>query len=329
MTVAAPPRPPHPSDPAELQEIEALEALIEEARQRTRRRHRRYAAATAALALIGVSLFIVFGRSGPSENAAAGLPAPAAAANQDEAATVIAHAVRTHWAWVVAFDDGRVIWQFDGLALRGPSNGTSPLFERRLTPKGVDLLQSGTIQPSTLLEEAIPLKSCIEADERCLIQSNLPAGAWLYPIPRNPSALPAGTWADPEFSTYEPSKWAIGRPDFTRLSESEIDRFPAAAQAVLRGAERATYNNVFLLYPDDPDLVPTSHVESLELTTAELSALGAALIDAGIPQVSDGNRAGPPFVSPDWISLMPKDWPQIGLVVSPILPHGEPIAFAG
>ena len=114
MTVTAPPRPPEPNDPLELQEIEDIEALIEEARQRTRRRRRMYAAATAVLALIGVSLFIVFGRSGPSLSASSGFPsAPAAAPDQDEAATFTARDVSLHWAWGLVYADGRVIWQFE------------------------------------------------------------------------------------------------------------------------------------------------------------------------------------------------------------------------
>jgi len=308
MAVAAPPRPPHPSDPAELEEIEALEALIEEARQRTRRRRRKYAATAAVLAIVGVALSIIFTRPGQSEDASAGLPAPAAAPDQDEAATVIAHDVRMHWAWVVAYADGRVIWQFDEAGIKGGYARQDPLFERRLTPDGVDLVRSGAIQPSTLLDEASPA-SCAEGDAIC-------------PIPSTLSAVPAGTWADSEINTYEPSRWAIGA-----LSEAEIDRFPAAAQAVLRGAERAIYNNVFLLYLVDPDRYSPS--ESLELTTAEVSALRAALIDAGIPEVSATEAAvsdgRTPFVSPDWISL----GNQVNLYLAPILPHGEPVAFTG
>jgi hypothetical protein len=306
VTVTAPPRPPRPSDPVERDDPEAL---IEEARQRTRRRRRRYAATAVLLAIIGVSLIIVLARPGPSENAAAGLPAPAGATDQDDAATVIAHDVQMHWAWVLAYADGRVVWQFDGLAIyRGYTAGPSALFERRLTPDGVDLVRSGAIPPHTLLGQLSPAW-CAEGDERC-------------PIPHNPSALPAGTWADSEIRTYEPSRWAIGA-----LSESEIARFPAAAQALLRGAGRTTYNNVFLLYPEDPDR--HRPIESLELTTAEVSALRAALIDAGIPEVSAARAMGidgrTPFVSPDWISL----GNQLNLFFSPILPHGEPIAFLG
>ncbi len=288
------------------------EALIEEARQRTRRRRRTYATATAVLVLIGVSLFIVFGRSGPSLSASSGLPTPAGAANQDEAATVIAHDVRMHWAWVLAYADGRVIWQFDGLT--GVSG--SQLFERHLTPEGVDLVRSGAIPPSTLLDEA-SVSSCAPGKAVC------PSNLSVLPAPRNPSAVPAGTWADSEISTYEPSRWAIDA-----LSEAEIARFPAAAQALLRGAERATYKNVFLLYPDEPPPSWTRSVEVFELTTAEVRALYAALIETGIPEVNAAQAAiidgRTPFVPPDLISPEGQT-----LRPYPILPHGETIAFFG
>jgi hypothetical protein len=297
MSIAAPPRPPRPSDPVERDDPEAL---IEEARQRTRRRRRRHAAAAVLVAIIGVSLFIVFGRSGPSLSVASGTPAFAGAADKDDAATVIVHDFQMHWGWVLAYADGRVIWQFDR---HGPARRP---FERHLTPKGVDLVRSGAIPPHTLLFQATDL-TCPEGEEVC---------------PSAASAVPAGTWADSEIRVYEPSRWSIGA-----LSEYDIGRFPAAAQAVLRGAKRATYNNITLLYPD----IPTSPTESIELTTAELGVLRVALIDEGIPlmsldSVSDPNApVSGPFVSPTMIRL----GNGLQLFPSPILPHGEPVAFGG
>jgi Tol biopolymer transport system component len=65
MTVTAPPR---RSEPLEREEIEALvEALIEEARQRAQRRRRRNAAVVTLVALVGVALFAVLGRSAQSQ----------------------------------------------------------------------------------------------------------------------------------------------------------------------------------------------------------------------------------------------------------------------
>jgi hypothetical protein len=258
------------------------------------------------LAIIGISLSIIFARPGPPQDASAGLPAPAAAPDQDAKATLIAHYMQFHWAWVLAYADGRVVWQFEG---------HDPLFKRRLTPHGVELVRSGAIQLRTLIDEARPT-ACADIEEIC-------------PSPNDPSALPAGAWADSQISIYEPPRWAIGT-----FSQSEIDRFPAAAQALLRGAELATYHNVWLLYPDKPQ----ASGSSLELTTAELSALRSAVIDAGIPEVSADranhldrrtpqypNAISPPFVSPEWISV----GQGVYLRAAPILPHGEPIAWLG
>ena len=76
MTVTAPPRPPRPNDPMDRQEIEALvEALIEEARRRAQRRRRRNAAVVTLVALVGVALFAVLGRSAQSQSSSPALSA--------------------------------------------------------------------------------------------------------------------------------------------------------------------------------------------------------------------------------------------------------------
>jgi len=82
VTVTAPPRPPRPSDPLDREEVEALvEALIEEARQRTRRRRRRNGAVVILVALVGVAVFAVLGRSAQSQTAS-----PAVSARLNSAA---------------------------------------------------------------------------------------------------------------------------------------------------------------------------------------------------------------------------------------------------
>jgi Tol biopolymer transport system component len=85
VTVTAPPRPPRPSDPMDREEIEALvEALIEEARKRAQRRRRRNGAVVALVALVGVAVFALVGRSAQSQTASPALSVrsslPAAAA---------------------------------------------------------------------------------------------------------------------------------------------------------------------------------------------------------------------------------------------------------
>jgi TolB protein len=80
MTVTAPPRPPRSSDPFDREELEALvEALIEEARKRAQRRRRRNAAVVTLVALVGVALFAVLGRSAQSQSASPALTARPAA----------------------------------------------------------------------------------------------------------------------------------------------------------------------------------------------------------------------------------------------------------
>ena len=92
MTITAPPRPPRPSDPVTHGEFDALvEALIEEARQRGRRRRRRRGAIVTLVALVGVALFALVGRSAQSQTASPALSArsslPAGAANSKIAFT--------------------------------------------------------------------------------------------------------------------------------------------------------------------------------------------------------------------------------------------------
>jgi Tol biopolymer transport system component len=76
VTVTAPPRQRRPNDPVTHGEFDALvEALIEEARQRAQRRRRRNAAVVTLVALVGVALFAVVGRSAQSQTAAPALAA--------------------------------------------------------------------------------------------------------------------------------------------------------------------------------------------------------------------------------------------------------------
>ena len=68
MTVTAPPRPPRPSDPVTHGEFDALVEALIEARQRGQRR-RRHGAIVTLVALAGVALFALLGRSAQSQTA--------------------------------------------------------------------------------------------------------------------------------------------------------------------------------------------------------------------------------------------------------------------
>jgi TolB protein len=83
VPLTAPARPPRPSDPVTHGEFEALvEALIEEARERAQRRRRRNAAVVILVAIVGVALFAVLGRSAQSQTASPAVSARMSLAGQ-------------------------------------------------------------------------------------------------------------------------------------------------------------------------------------------------------------------------------------------------------
>jgi Tol biopolymer transport system component len=150
MTVTAPPRPPRPSDPVGREEIEALvEALIEEARKRAQRRRRRNGAIVTLVALVGVAVFAVLGRSAQSQTASPALSARSslAAATASSKIAFITAVPKTLLPKGVQFQsevnvmnaDGsgkqrlaRIAWNFQ--APVWSPDGQKLAFERRLDP---------------------------------------------------------------------------------------------------------------------------------------------------------------------------------------------------
>lgn len=296
MTVTAPPRPPQPSDPARHDDAEAL---IEEARQRQRRRRRRYAAAAALLMLIGASVSLILARPGPSQSIdAEPSPPPAAAVNRDEAATLIAHHLEVHEAYVLIYDDGRVIVALDGPGI--------PTFERHLTPAGVELVRSGAIGARSVLQDI--LRTDLDRPRNSRGELVLLVSVSATPI----SSLPAGTWADSEFRRYEPSRYAVCAHDVGLDFALRItNRHLPAAAALLRGKER-TYSDFDVLRNGEP--IP---YQCFELSTEETRALNA-LNDYGFPEPGDMSEQSFPVADG-----------RVGFRVHPILPHGEPVGFPG
>ena len=241
------------------------------------------------LAVIGVSLGIVFGRSGPSLSASSGFPsAPAGAPDQDEAATIVARFAEFHVGWVLVYADGRVISYPDLDAYQPPGVRPYTILERRLTTAGVDLVRSGHVEPGTFLQRRASLPAW--ADQR------LPRAYWADFVPR-------AHWADPVPRAYEPSRYAVcpGNADGVYA----MDRVPAAAQKLLRGNERAfTYAPVLL----EGEVPPA---ECFELSAAEARALRQAYIYAGRPMDGIGFPG------------------SVAMHLAPILPHGEPVAWSG
>ena len=328
MNVTAPPRPPRGSDPLERAE---LEALFEEARQRQRRR-RRVLGILASLAAIGAVLVLaVSGRTGLGRSAALEFSDMAGASDEGKRAELIVHLFEMHNGYVLAYSDGRVIWQFDL-----GNQGESPMFERRLTPLGVDLIRSGAVRPSALLRETTPLGDVASV-----------------------SSLPADAWAEPAIGKYVPSRYAVCPsltdpvhvPGMTRNRLSDpmriVDHIPAAARMLLRGKERI-YDNVGLLFEAEPS--PTA---CFEVSAPEARDLRNTFIAAGFAEasrdtgfgecresgmrddlglwicpgvVSSGDLPGIFFVPVEGVGV-PVEIVSIG--VGPVFPHGEWVASGG
>jgi hypothetical protein len=245
--IAAPPPSLRPQDPDP-------EALIEEARQRARRRRRLYGAVAAGLALLGVSLFVVFGRAEPSRSAS---PEPAAGPvpSSDGEATVVAQYAKFPFGWVFVYDDGRVL-----LHRYGPEAGA---LERRLTADGLDLVRSG----------ALPARDFIRAFSP---EPNHPNWFRFHPNWRanHPNwskvSLPAGLWADPEFRTYASSRYALIIKEDPEAPA--LQRLPASARAVLSG-KRRTYRTGDWYFPE----IPSWEWGFFLVSAEEASVLGGAL----------------------------------------------------
>ena len=128
-----------------------------------------------------------------------GIPAaPTTTATPD----VVAVWARTDKGWIVVYDDGRV--------LSHPEVG--PIFERRLSPRGLNLIRSGTVEPQDL---------------QLYLSMSVPAEAWSDPIPE----------------TFRPDRYAVCKLDADGTAEdggglgdvgSIWRRLPSQMQALLR-----------------------------------------------------------------------------------------------
>jgi hypothetical protein len=305
VTVTAPPRPPQPHDPGEWANPEAL---IAEARQRAWRRRRRYAAVVAVLALVAASVIVVFGRPEPPQSLSPEPPPTLLVPpDPDDAALIVAKFGKIHVGWVVVYADGRVIeygsnGQCSDCDERSEYAG-GDLFERRLTANGLNLVRSGTIPPRFLL-----------------------SGRQVYD-----PAIPADTWADPEFKPYLPSRYAAcfdpGNP------EEIVGRLPAAARPLLRGKELRTHSNIDPYFPD----LAWPPAECFEPSTEEAIVLYKTLRRAGFAfEWSGGEKLVPADEWPPPWAGAPRgpcggveEPAEISVCFMPILPHGEYVDFGG
>jgi hypothetical protein len=289
--LAAPPRSPdrverdEPVDRGRDEFAAVVEGLIEEARQRARRRRRRRgtagALAAALVALSGVAAFMLFDGGTSSSSASSGPVAWPGPPREDS--TLVAHYSKFHSGWVLVYADGRVITNPD----------TGEHLERRLSPTGVSLVRSGTVDLSEFLWDA----------ER---------------------SLPADAWTDPVAKPYVASKYAVlfwGRPDngpVTPLLDATrvVGRLPEPLQALLHGKEQ-TYPEWDIFLPGPPYY--PSVLENSEVTAEEARVLRNALT----PFTTEDGSNGVPLT--DVVGHVR----EVFIDLRPIFPHGEWAMWGG
>ena len=119
-----------------------------------------------------------------------GLPPAGAVPSTPKTGNLVAQFTESQVGRVYVYADGRVIWYRVG----------SSMFERRLTPDGVDLVRSGAVHPGGFLTS---------------------------------SQVPASAWADPEIRAYVPATYAVCHGGRHRLLEASrvVGQLPAPAKA--------------------------------------------------------------------------------------------------
>ena len=160
---------------------------------------------------------------------------------RDDPLAVIGRDARLHVGWVFVYSDGRVVG----------ANGAY-LFERSLTPEGLELIRSGAVPSSAILDD--PRMSGSIISPRLVPQV-------LGPL------LPDSAWADPDVHPYQPTDYAVCAVDSGHLLavDDAFARLPDAAQAILRGNARRSEPEAFF----SVDVTPES-------PGAGCSAVGAA-----------------------------------------------------
>jgi hypothetical protein len=262
MTVAAPPRPPQFREAAEH---DPGEALIKEAQQRARRRRWFYGGAAAAMVVIAAvaGFSALSGDSSPPPGAARNIPTPPTPIDPGLPGPEQASTLLTSWTgpntYGFVYADGRVIWQDTRLAnYVNPFVGSwdsvdwldyvAPPRERRLSPRGLELVRAGKITAQDL------------------------KGHWPQPCPGGTCPfdywgpnLPKNAWAEPTWRTYKPFQYAVWFPSLPMDDADQVlAQLPAPVQALLRDKQR-TYAM------DETQGMPP--FESFEITPAEAAIL--------------------------------------------------------
>lgn len=249
MIVIAPPNHTDFTDSDSSVQPNPGEALIEEARQRAQTRRRRYRrisilASIATAGALVVTLTVMGSGGSPIEEHVADSPWAAGAPVAEPPvrdATLVASWGVIHSGWVLVYDDGLVLRYPDSGAWVAEGMSSYAIAERRLTPAGLELIQSGALPISQL----------------------------------NVALIPADAWAEANWRPYVPAEYAVCHWDqsagqWTAASEL-LAELPPVAQTLLRDRQREF--RAFSFHPafTPPDILAPA--ECFALTTDQADHL--------------------------------------------------------
>lgn len=294
MAVIAPPRRPDSHDAESTVEPgRGGDALIEEAKQHARLRRRRVAvtAIVASLVVAGaVTGALVASGAGssstrPSTQAGAEIPAGTTGVEHVDA---VASWAEVHTGWVMIFGDGRVLVSHD----------TGPIRERRLSPAGLGLVQSGEV---TALD----------------VRSNTFDSEW---------------WAVARYTEYVAAEYAAcprgePQPDGTWISASAaLVRLPNAVRAVVQGSQKTIHGFEFDTFLPSGTVAPPADwrrgILCFALSPAQASAITLISDERSAEIVAPGEEWGS-------VTFMPDGGEPMEMVLIPMLPDGRVLLWGG
>ena len=242
------------------------------------------------------------------------------------------------WTAVWVYADGRVIWGDmwgDGYFPSGaPTEGATGFVEQRLTPAGVEFLQTQVLSTG-LFEHDLDLlldppsgfltiearngdrlvqvtwawDGIVGKDVPSATSEQASALEGIHALLAHPASWPASAWEDEDPKTFVPSRYQVWLRVFPdqgggelRVGEREVGLLPPSAADILRHGTQVRQ--------------PT-----YEMTTDDLRAFAEALNQAGLePWPSPGGEAILRYtLDPD------EPGNSLWVFVGPVLPHGEAI----
>ena len=197
--------------------------------------------------------------------------------------------------WV--YDDGRVIWLYQGYVAEGANADFTGFLEQRLTPEGVDLIRSEFAASGD--ERLADLESWLPASawEDQTIRAYVPSGYGICLFRSDPNELGPISTLDVEST----------QPDPGQLIEQLLNLLPAPVADVLRDSETV---------PDELGEIGDDR-NCLAVTTDEARLLDQALTDAGAEPLDD------PFHLDYHLDYPGQDGAGVNVLFEPQLPDGS------